>query len=405
MTTRTWPALALGFALCVLAGCGFDGEQDARDARLALHARQPDQAVRLATRALRFGGLSPRQRVEALMVRAEALLVLSQCGRAVEDLGRLLALEPGEASGLFLRAGAWLDCGDPARALGDADQGLALLDPQGNGTDPVLASRYGLRCRAALVGGDLGRALADAERAVALSGFGPAALGLRAEVFERSGLPVLAVADLERAVWLLHAGEGRLGSVGRMVREAEFKARLIVLGEALAGSEAGDLLAPLDAAVAANPREAKALLRRGVARSRLGNFAGAVEDLGQALALDPDNPEALLRRAAAHLALERNAAALADLDRLVALAPPGGSADALSARAKVLARLGRGLDADRDLGRVLDLRPGDAEAYAGRGLLRIRAGQAEAGCADLRAACGLGLCEPLRAVRGKNFCQ
>lgn len=49
--------LAAGVLMLSLSGCYSEGENDLKIARAALEHRQPHQAIRLTTRALRFGDL------------------------------------------------------------------------------------------------------------------------------------------------------------------------------------------------------------------------------------------------------------------------------------------------------------------------------------------------------------
>jgi serine/threonine protein kinase/tetratricopeptide (TPR) repeat protein/WD40 repeat protein len=110
----------------------------------------------------------------------------------------------------------------------------------------------------------------------------------------------------------------------------------------------------------ANPFDAEAHYRLGLAALTPGKPAEAVEHFTRALALRPDHEGALGRRAYANQMLGRFADAAADADRALA----GGSADPFTrfVRGESLAALGRHAEAVADLSAVLALFPLDFEA-------------------------------------------
>ena len=89
----------------------------------------------------------------------------------------------------------------------------------------------------------------------------------------------------------------------------------------LAAQDWESALPLLDLALAADPRDVELRVQRGRARRGLGEFALALEDLGEVLATHPDHREALHHRGAVLRKLKREADALVDLERLLALDP------------------------------------------------------------------------------------
>jgi tetratricopeptide (TPR) repeat protein len=119
---------------------------------------------------------------------------------------------------------------------------------------------------------------------------------------------------------------------------------------------------------AADAGDAAAYNRRGMARYRLGDFAGAVADYDEALARQADFAEALNNRGAAHAAVGDLRAAVADYNAALSFRPDypeahnnrGAARHALNDLAGALA----------DFDRAVELRPEYAEAYYNRGTVR-----------------------------------
>jgi tetratricopeptide (TPR) repeat protein len=156
-------------------------------------------------------------------------------------------------------------------------------------------------------------------------------------------------------------------------------------------------------ALAKNPHDVEALIRRGSVRSKLGDYAGAIADDTAALALDPKNVVALTNRANARAfehdfkaakddyaralaldpghvaaflnrgnveAMEQNyPAALEDYNAALALDPK--NARALYDRAGARRAVGRYADAGADYSQVLLQDPGDVRARLNRAVVRM----------------------------------
>jgi len=156
-------------------------------------------------------------------------------------------------------------------------------------------------------------------------------------------------------------------------------------------------------AIEKNPRDAHAYLRRGTAREKLGDHAGAILDDSAALRLDPKSAVALTNRANARAAQRDFPGALADYNQAIALDPRHASAflnrgnieaeqrnytaaiadydaalavesnNALALYNRAGAERAAGNDeaASDDYSRVIGLQPKDARALINRAVLRM----------------------------------
>jgi tetratricopeptide (TPR) repeat protein len=183
-------------------GCVFDGDKDVEHAWSALEAREYDQAVRLATRAIRFGGLAGEPLSRALECRANASMRTAQLGHALEDLDRIVALRPEYAGGYFLRGEVRLRQKDYDQALADLNQGLRIADPDGKSSSQFLGKRYAHRGVAWLGKKDAERALADLNHAVALDPQRAESYYFRSFAYQQKRMLPEALADMEAAVRL-----------------------------------------------------------------------------------------------------------------------------------------------------------------------------------------------------------
>ncbi len=196
------------------------------------------------------------------------------------------------------------------------------------------------------------------------------------------------------------------------------------LNRALARHQIGNLsgaLDDLDAALAVDPRYARALAHRGVMRFQAGevdaavtdldraivleptldaylnrgairlaggNPIGALADLERVLAVDPAHPLARANRGLALAATGRHAAALAEFERTLLLAP--GYLPARIGRAEARLALGTPDPALAEADEILRDHPGLADAEWLRGRALLERGELRAGCAALHAAAGSG---------------
>jgi len=183
-------------------GCVFEGDKDVKYAWSALEAREYDQAIRLATRAIRFGGIAGEGLSSALECRATAALRMEQLGHALEDLDRIVTLRPDYAGGYFLRGEVRLRQKDYDPALADLNQGFKIADPDGKSSNQFLGKRYAHRGVAWLGKKDAEQALADLNHAVALDPNRAESYYFRSFAYQRKKMLPEALADMEAAVKL-----------------------------------------------------------------------------------------------------------------------------------------------------------------------------------------------------------
>ena len=200
---RTWVSLTL-VLLGALGTCGclFNGEKDVKYAWSAIEAREFDQAVRLATRAIRFGGLTGENLSSALECRATASMRVNQLSHALEDLDRIVTLRPDYAGGYFLRGEVRMRLKDFDPALADLNQGMKIADPNGDSSSQFLGKRYAHRGVTWLGKKDTEQALADLNHAVALDPRRAESYYFRSFAYQRKRMLPEALFDMEVAVKL-----------------------------------------------------------------------------------------------------------------------------------------------------------------------------------------------------------
>jgi tetratricopeptide (TPR) repeat protein len=137
--------------------------------------------------------------------------------------------------------------------------------------------------------------------------------------------------------------------------------------------------------VAANPRDATALLNLGNCQLASEHPEDALASFDAALAARPDYVEALVSRATALVRLDRLEDALATSDAALAIDP--GRVEALINRGVCLRRLQRFQDALASYGRALAIDPRSVDALAGKALALLYLNRSE----EALASCELAL--------------
>ncbi len=267
-----------------------------------------------------------KSRAEAHVKRAALWLAEREPDRAIADYDAALQLDPDYALAFCDRGVAYSTKGDRLRAIAEYDEAIRR--------DPQLTGAIRNRGLAYYHLGDYGRARADFD-----------------QVVERG----LATAEIwcDRGTARLHLGE-------------------------LDGA-----IADFDQAIRRKPNLALALKGRAAAFQRQDKLDQALADLTTALRLEPSSADGYINRGIVQARLARYAPALADFDQAIRVAPdsPWGFYN----YAFTCALQGRDPLALDYFERTLAVAPDMAQALYGRGLVRLRLGQAE-GKADLSAA-------------------
>ncbi len=122
----------------------------------------------------------------------------------------------------------------------------------------------------------------------------------------------------------------------------------------------------------------------GNAKSKLGDYAGAIKDYTAAIRLKPDYAEAYYNRGVVKAELGQHFAAIADYDTAIRFKP----ADALAyhGRGYAKAELGQHFIAIADYDTAIRLKPEYADAYYNRGLAKYKLGQHFAAISDFDTA-------------------
>jgi tetratricopeptide (TPR) repeat protein len=143
-------------------------------------------------------------------------------------------------------------------------------------------------------------------------------------------------------------------------------------------------IADYDQSIRLNPGDARAFYSRGNAYSNKAQHERALADFDQAIALNPEYPSALNSRCYEQAILGRTTKALEDCNASLRLRP--GDAPTLDSRAFTYLKMRQWDNAIADYDAVLRINPTQASSLFGRGVARLRKGDAASGNRDLAAA-------------------
>jgi tetratricopeptide (TPR) repeat protein len=324
----------------------------------------------------------------ALHLLGVVALQTGRAGRAVDLIGKAIALRPDYAEAYGNRGLALQELARSTEALASYDKAIAL--------NPQHAEAYNNR----------GLVLQALRRPAEATASYDAAIALMSDYAVAHSNRGNALQELERL-------DEAVASFDRSIALApDYAAAYYNRGNALrALRRHADAVASYDKAIALRPDYAEAHCNRGIALQEQGLFAAAVASYDKAIALRAYVAEAYNNRGTALQALNRPEDALASYDEAVALRPR--YAEAWNSRGTVLQLLKRpeaavasydraiALQADhvdahcnrgtalQDLGHseaalasydtAITLRPDYAEAYTNKGLCLLRMGQLDAG--------------------------
>jgi tetratricopeptide (TPR) repeat protein len=356
------------------------------------------------TRALAADKLPPDKAAHLHGARAVARLAAGDTTGAASDAQVALTHYDKEAAAgtpapesLARRAVALHLAGDAKGALAAYDAAIKAAP-----NDPTLLYRRGVLRTVPL--GDYSGAIEDFDAALAQSPNNIDVLIRRGDAYGRAGDAQKSIADLDRAVWLnlesapahLYRGmeRARLGQYAGALEDfatalaldpSDANALINRAAVYLAERNPGQALTDLDRAVALEPASALAFYNRGYAQFLLRRFDDAAKSYAQAIALDPQFALAYENRCLVETILARDlAAARADCDKALALRPKVASVH--QTRGFLFLKLADPKQAVTEYDEVLEQDPNNALALFGRGLARVRLGDATAGENDKNAA-------------------
>jgi tetratricopeptide (TPR) repeat protein len=275
--------------------------------------------------------------------RGTALEGLGRHDEAIADFSRAIVLDPHDTAAYSNRATANLAAKRPDLAISDLDYVVRA--------DPANGLAFYDRGMAYELQHEFDQARADyREVARRMPSYAPASAALGR--LDSKVDPQLALAEFSDAV--------RLDP-----KSPALRARALLY---LSLAEPERALPDLDQVIATDGSDDIAWANRGVAKSRLGNFAGAIADCTRAIQLAPTVANRV-NRGNAYATLHRDAEALADFDMALQTEPRNlaallGRANANYASKRLAASL-------EDYTRVIDADPHSAMAYFKRGNIHL----------------------------------
>jgi tetratricopeptide (TPR) repeat protein len=328
----------------------------------ALGAERYADGVTMATHALEHPAASRRWLLAARVCRANGRLKLGDVESALEDVERVLAVDPTDRRALLLRGLARGDLGLPG-ALEDLS---ASLDGAPN------AEGFTFRAERLIHTGRIPEAEADVERALALRPDDPRAHYLLGQTRLLQRDPAGALPAFTRATELLpDYAEAwfKRGIVERMLGDSETARRC------------------LDEALRWDPEHREALGSRGILLDEMGDKRGAATDLTRVLELHPGpETERIYRRKQALLLvlIGETHTAYEALGRALLLDDgPAETAQLLYARATVGLRLGHSEQVELDTTRCIEMAPALWQIYQLRMEARVVRGDRQGAIEDL----------------------
>jgi tetratricopeptide (TPR) repeat protein len=302
-------------------------------------------------------------------------LELDNYQTALDDLDRAYELDHSNKLAILVCRARALE------GLGKYDLSLADLD-KAIQEDPKFILAYISRADTYLSRGDDGKALADLEEALRLDPRQPRAYFLRARYYKRQNKNDLALKDFSTAVFLdasfLDRDYSRSGAdrdlrdhfnkALKLGRSKETSPALVERG--IAHERNGEYLEAikeLTDAITDAPDSLEAYRWRATVYMHMSSFDRAIEDLNQAIKLSPQDPSLHALAAKAYLDLGQSEKALASYNRAVELSgdPP---ASLFEARGLVHSRTGQSSLAIADFTKSIEIDPAGSTAYADRGL-------------------------------------
>jgi tetratricopeptide (TPR) repeat protein len=314
---RRMAAIALTLCFAMAAPALADGVTDGNAGREALLAGNADEAIRLFSRAIAFGGLNAKNQAVTLNLRGNAYLARGQTQVALDDVNESLRLaETVDAH--FTRAKIFIAQYRFDDAVEDLGRAIAL--------GGEAADIYALRGHAHLYAGRMDEAFKDLDHALKLQPNYAFALRTRGHAFMNSGKDDKAIADLTQAIAL-----DPKDSEAYWLRAYAWRYRK---------KQPLKAIADYSAAIAANPSDSTNRTARADAYEELGRYAEASADYDEWIRQNPRGPFGYWARGRLNLVQGRYPQAAADLAKAVGLKP----ADAYNVLWLHLARAKAGTD-------------------------------------------------------------
>ncbi len=137
-------------------------------------------------------------------------------------------------------------------------------------------------------------------------------------------------------------------------------------------------------AVSTKENDLQKLYEQGVNKIVLGDYQGAISDLGRVIVLNPEYVEAYCNRGMAHIGLGNPEKAIADFNLALQISPD--HADAYNRRGVTLAQQGNLNQALADFDQAISFDSNFADAYYNRGKARTELGNYQGAMSDYNLA-------------------
>jgi len=338
---------AVAFSV-VVSGVGVAGTATAQvsgplwDSCLNVESAVPDAtALDACSTLIEQAPLSPREMATVLRSAGSARSGLGDDRAALVDYDAALEIEPTFVQALVGRGLVHFNLGDFDRAIADHSQAIAF--------DPEYAVAYGARGLARWRQNDLDGAIADYSEAIRLA----------------------------PTVSRFHVSRGDIHAQRNDLRAA---------------------VADYDAALQEFPGDAETHYWRGVLNGRLGDFVLALADMDAAVIIEPGRPDYHAARGWAQFTLERYNDAKQSFDRAAQLQPDNPEHHMMRCFMRAVQRPVGNDQIDAEIAATttaacataLQLAPDNAQALAVNGLHHLRAGRLGAALSAYDAAVAAG---------------
>ncbi|MDB5460944.1 MAG: putative exported protein of unknown function with repeat [Caulobacteraceae bacterium] len=291
-------AIALGLALAAAAPVRADGITDGNQGREALLKGDLDEAIRLFSHAIAFGGLTRQNQAVTLNLRGRAYLSKGQTEVSLDDLNESLRLADS-AGARFNRATVYLDQYRFDDAVDDLTRAIALGGQE--------ADVYAQRGHAYVYTGQLELALKDLDEAVKRQPDYGFAYRTRGHAYLNANQDDKALADETRAIAL-----DPKDMEAYWLRAYVYRYRKKQIDKAVAD---------YSHALAINPADSANRTGRAEAYEQLGRYDLAAADYEDWIRRNPKGPFGYWALGRLYLVQGKNDAAATRLAKAVSLKP------------------------------------------------------------------------------------
>jgi tetratricopeptide (TPR) repeat protein len=287
--------------------------------------------------------LDPR-RIRAYLLRGSIRDHLGDHDKAIEDYNKMIELDPECAEAFQNRGAAYSAKGDSARAVKDYGEAIRL--------NPKDGMPYFNRGNAYYYLGLYDKALADYAKAMALIPGNAAHYNMRGVLYQTRGEFDKAIADFTEAIRLNPLEEGPHNNRGVIYKNR---------------GEYDKAIADFNVEIRQNPSNAHGYANRGFAYAGKRDFSRAILDYNEAIRLDPEMYEPFCNRADAYRERGEFEKSLQDADMAIRLNPQ--SPIAFNMRGRTLIAMREYDRAIEDFRQALRIDPRFYHALANIGLV------------------------------------